>query len=115
MGESNNVSSLDLVSDNQNEKGTLPNATAVLVLGIMSILGCLLYGIVGLICGVIALILHKRNREVYAINPIKYAASWGNARAGYVCAIIGVSISALYFIYFIILIFMVTAVVSTVF
>ena len=114
MSKSNNVSSVDLGTGNQNEKETLPNASAVLVLGIMSIVGCLLYGIVGLICGVIALILHKRNREVYALNPVKYAASWENARAGYVCAIIGVSISALYFIYFMIVIFMLTAVVSAV-
>ncbi|MEJ6777208.1 MAG: CCC motif membrane protein [Crocinitomicaceae bacterium] len=114
MSESNNVSSVDLGNDNQNEKETLPNATAVLVLGIMSIVGCLFYGVVGLICGVIALILHKRNKEVYATNPLKYAASWENARAGYVCAIIGVSISALYFIYFMIVFFIAIAVVSTV-
>ena len=114
MSESNNVSSVDLGNDNQNEKETLPNATAVLVLGIMSIVGCLFYGVVGLICGVIALILHKRNKEVYATNPLKYAASWENARAGYVCAIIGVSISALYFICFMIVFFIAIAVVSTV-
>ncbi|MDG1146914.1 MAG: CCC motif membrane protein [Crocinitomicaceae bacterium] len=111
MSDSSNVSNVGGGSG-QDEKGVLPNATAVLVLGIMSIVGCVLYGIVGLICGIIALILHKRNKEVYATNPIKYAASWENARAGYVCAIIGVSISALYFIYFMIAFIIVASVVS---
>lgn len=111
MSDSSNISNLGGGSG-QDEKEVLPNATAVLVLGIMSILGCVLYGIVGLICGVIALILHKRNKEVYATNPIKYAVSWENAKAGYVCAIIGVSISALYFIYFVIAFILVASVVS---
>ena len=34
----------------------LPNATAVLVLGIISIVGCFCYGIIGLILGIIALV-----------------------------------------------------------
>lgn len=76
----------------------LPNATAVLVLGIISIVGCIFYGVPGLICGIIALVLHKKNKEVYATNPAKYEASWKNAKAGYVCAIIGTSLSAVYFI-----------------
>ncbi len=80
---------------------TLPNATAVLVLGIISIVGCLFYGVPGLICGIIALVLHKKNKEVYATNPAKYDASWKNAKAGYVCAIIGTSLSAIYFLIFV--------------
>jgi hypothetical protein len=74
----------------------LPNSTAVLVLGIISIVGCIFYGIPGLICGIIALVLHKKNKEVYATNPAKYQVSWKNAKAGYVCAIIGTSLSAVY-------------------
>ena len=78
--------------------GVLPNATAVLVLGIISIVGCAFYGVVGLVCGIIALSLHKKNKDAYAANPAKYMASWKNAKAGYVCAIVGVSLSALYFV-----------------
>jgi hypothetical protein len=75
----------------------LPNATAVLVLGILSIVGCMCYGIVGLICGIIALVLAKKDRALYAINPIGYTdASYKNLNAGRVCAIIGTSLSALY-------------------
>lgn len=82
-----------------NNEGVLPNATAVLVLGIVSIVGCVFYGVVGLVCGIIALSLHKKNKDAYALSPAKYAASWKNAKAGYVCAIVGVSLSALYFIF----------------
>ena len=35
----------------------LPNATAVLVLGIIAIVGCFCDGIPGLVCGIIALVL----------------------------------------------------------
>jgi len=76
----------------------LPNATATLVLGICSIVGCLFYGIPGLICGIIALILHQKDKKLNATDPAAYAASYKNAKAGYVCAIIGTSLSALYFI-----------------
>lgn len=76
----------------------LPNATATLVLGIISIVGCVFYGVVGLICGIIALVLHKKDKALYQQNPAKYAMSYKNARAGYVCAIIGTSLSALYFV-----------------
>ena len=40
----------------------LPNATAVLVLGILSIVTCCCYGVVGLILGIIALVLAKKER-----------------------------------------------------
>lgn len=76
----------------------LPNATATLVLGICSIVGCLFYGVPGLICGIIALVLHGKDKKVYATNPGAYAGSFKNAKAGYVCAVIGTSLSAIYFI-----------------
>lgn len=76
---------------------SLPNATAVLVLGIISIVGCIFYGIVGLICGIIALVLAKKDRSLYSINPVAYTlSSYKNLNAGRICAIIGTSLSALY-------------------
>ena len=39
---------------------SLPNATAVLVLGILSLLTCICYGLPGIICGIIALILYAK-------------------------------------------------------
>jgi hypothetical protein len=75
----------------------LPNATAVLVLGIISIIGCFCYGIVGLACGIIALVLGNKALALYRANPSAYTpGSYGNVKAGRVCAIIGLSISALY-------------------
>jgi hypothetical protein len=83
----------------------LPNATAVLVLGIISIVGCFCYGIAGLICGIIALILAGKSKSLYLASPGMYTeASYKNMNGGRICAIIGVIISTLYFIFFIILI-----------
>lgn len=82
----------------------LPNATAVLVLGILSIVTCWLYGIPGLVMGIIALNLHKSDKALYERNRAKYQASFNNSNAGKVCAIIGLSLSALFILYFIILI-----------
>jgi predicted RND superfamily exporter protein len=75
----------------------LPNATAVLVLGIISIIGCFCYGVVGLICGIIAIILASKSKKLYASNPNAYTAgSLKNVNAGRICAIIGLSLSILY-------------------
>ncbi len=81
----------------------LPNATAVLVLGILSIVTCWLYGILGIILGVIALVLHKKDKDLYATNNSAYAASYKNSNAGKICAIVGLSLSALWFVYFVVI------------
>jgi hypothetical protein len=47
------------------EQQKLPNATAVLILGIVSIVGCCCYGLPGLIAGIIALVLAKKDGELY--------------------------------------------------
>ena len=83
----------------------LPNATVVLVLGILSIVTCCCYGVVGIICGIIALVLAKSANELYVSNPEKYTeGSFKNMNAGKICAWIGVSLSALYIILMIALI-----------
>ncbi len=67
----------------------LPNATAVLILGILSIIGCCCYG-GGLILGVIALVLASKDIRRYLANPAMYTpGSYSNLKAGRVCAIIG--------------------------
>jgi hypothetical protein len=81
----------------------LPNATAVLVLGILSIVTCWLYGIIGIILGIIALVLHKKDNELYKTNRSAYEASFKNSNAGKICAIIGLSLSALFFLYLVFL------------
>ena len=82
---------------NGNQK--LPNATAVLVLGILSIVGCFCYGIIGLILGIIAMVLAQKDLRLFAESPGLYQpASAANLKAGRVCAIIGVCLSAIYFL-----------------
>ncbi len=95
-------------------QGALPNATAVLVLGIIAIVGCFCYGIVGLTCGIIALVLAKKDLVRYAADPSLYTqGSLSNLKAGKVCAIIGVCLSAFYILYVIfILVTVGTAVLS---
>ena len=80
----------------------LPNATVVLVLGIISIIGCCCYGIVGIICGIIALVMANSATKLYVSDPGKYTeGSYKNMNAGKICAWIGLIMSALYIIFMI--------------
>ncbi len=91
----------------------LPNSTAVLVLGIISIVGCFCYGIIGLILGIIALVLSGKAKKLYEANPGMYTeASFKNMKAGRVCAIIGLCLSACYLIFFIVYIAIIGTVIS---
>ena len=93
---------LESIDSFESQSGTpkaLPNSTAVLVLGILSIVTCMAWGIIGLTLGIIALVLSKKDRDVYNTNPKAYEVSYKNSKAGKVCAIIGVSLSALFFLY----------------
>lgn len=89
---------LDTNSSNDSFTGNkkLPNATASLVLGIISIVTCWLYGIPGIICGIIAIILHKKDKQIYQEDPVSYQQSFKNSKAGFVCGIIGLILSGLY-------------------
>lgn len=81
----------------------LPNSTAVLVMGIISIPLCICYGVFGLALGIVALALASKANTLYQQNPERYSiASYNNLKAGKICAIIGVIISSLWFLYFII-------------
>jgi len=81
----------------------LPNATAVLVLGIISIATCFCYGIIGIATSIIALVLSGKARKLYNENSSLYTeSSFNNMKAGRVCAIIGLALSALYLIVIII-------------
>ncbi|MCO7185393.1 CCC motif membrane protein [Tenacibaculum sp. XPcli2-G] len=79
------------------EKQKLPNSTGVLVLGIISILGCCCYGFIGLILGVVALVLAKKATTLYNENPDEYDGI-NNVKIGKILAIIGVILSSLYII-----------------
>jgi len=85
---------------------TLPYATSVLVLGILSIVICWCYGIIGIVLSIIALVQARKAGEAYALNPGIYTlSSYNNMKAGKVCAIIGLIISALMLLYVIFWIF----------
>ncbi len=79
-----------------NQPSNLPNATAALVLGIISIVGALCYGIVGVICGIIGLVLANKDRKLYQATPELYAASsYSTLNAGRTCSIIGLILGSL--------------------
>lgn len=82
---------------------SVPNSTAVLVLGILSIVMCWCWGIIGLIMGIIALVLASKGNTEYQANPQAYTqSSYKNLHAGKICAIIGTSLSGAYFVFWII-------------
>ena len=76
----------------ENEK--LPNANAVLILGILSIITCCCWGIVGVILGIIALVLAKKDTALYNENPSLYT-NFNNINTGKILAIIGLVLSTI--------------------
>ncbi len=76
----------------------LPNATATLVLGILSIAVCL-------ICGIIALAISNKDVAAYRANPELYSeGSYNNIKAGRICAIVGIALQGLGIIIYIIMV-----------
>jgi uncharacterized membrane protein len=76
----------------------LPNATAVLVLGIVSIVSCCCYGLPGIITGIIGLVLYKKDNELYQQNPTLYS-DYNNLKTGRILSIIGIILSILTIFY----------------
>ena len=92
----------------------LPNATAVLVLGIISIALCWCYGVIGITLGIIAIVMSGKSLALYNANPSAYSlSSFNNTKAGRTCAIIGLSVSAVYLVVIIIYLAIVGAALST--
>ncbi|MFY8186588.1 MAG: CCC motif membrane protein [Flavobacterium sp.] len=76
------------------EKQKLPNATAVLVLGILSILGTCCYGF-GIVFSIVALILFAIDVKKYKANPDLYS-NYSNLNVGRILAIISLVLSVLF-------------------
>ena len=75
-----------------NMQQTLPNATAALVLGILSIVICF----AGVVLAIIALVLANKDLRMYNASPEVYSpASYNNLKAGRTCAIIGLILQGL--------------------
>ena len=91
----------NVANQTQQEEGViqpLPNSTAVLVLGIVSIVAVFCtYGILGIAMGIIGLVLANSPMKMYNENPEKYTeASYNNLKAGRICSIIGLSLGGLF-------------------
>jgi hypothetical protein len=77
----------------------VPNGDLVLVMGICSILFCMVYGVVGIACGWIGLSYFGKVKKLYEANPAAYTVeSFNNAKAGKVCSIVGLCISVCFII-----------------
>jgi hypothetical protein len=77
------------------EQQKLPNSTLVLVMGILSILGCCCYYVPGIIFGIVAIIYGKKDKKLYQSNPDEYTGI-GNVNAGYIMGIIGLVLSLIF-------------------
>jgi hypothetical protein len=77
---------------------SIPNATAILILGICSIVFCGL----GPILGTIAIILSKQARIEFESKPNAYdPGSMSNVRTGRICGIIGLIVGSLFWVFWI--------------
>ena len=80
----------------ENNKRSLPEASTVLVLGILSLIFTFSCGIVGLILGIIAVAMASSQRKIYMNAPGEYTeSSYNNVNSGRVCGIISICIAAI--------------------
>jgi hypothetical protein len=79
------------------QKESLPNATLILVFGILSIFVCQLLGIA-------AWIMANNSLNLYNQNPERYTeSSASQVRAGKICGIIGIALIAVFILLWIVL------------
>lgn len=87
-------------------KPALPNSTASLVLGIISLVTFFCYGIVSIVLGILAVVNSNKAMAYASQNPGAFSeSSISNAKAGKVMGIIGICIGGLYL--FIVILFFV--------
>lgn len=82
------------------EQQKLPNSTLILVFGIISIVTCCCYGVIGLIFAIIAIVLAGNATKIYKENPELYTG-FSNVKTGRVLAIIGIILNVLFLAYMI--------------
>lgn len=75
----------------------LQNSTLILILGILSIVTCCCYGVIGIALGIVTLVLAKKATAIYSENPDLYSG-FQNVKIGKILAIIGLVLSAIYLI-----------------
>ena len=95
----------------QQAQSNLPNASTSMVLGILSLVLC---GPIGLVLGIIAMSLSKKDKQLYDANPSLYtAASVSNLTTAKTCGLIGVILSSLVLLFFILYFIFVFAMIGT--
>ena len=77
------------------ENNKLPNANIVLILGILSVITCICYGIFGIVFGIIALVLAQKDMKLDRSNDIVYT-NYQTVNIGRVLAIIGIVLGVLF-------------------
>jgi hypothetical protein len=85
----------------------LPNSNLILILGILSILLCWWHfiSIAGIILGIISLVMAKKENALYMADPASYTtSSLNNVKTGRICAVIGLTISIIVFVFVILMI-----------
>jgi len=85
----------------------LPNANLILILGILSIFLCWWHfvSVAGIVLGIIALVLARKETSLYCMNPARYTiSSLNNVKTGRICAIIGLTIAIIVFAFVMLLI-----------
>jgi uncharacterized membrane-anchored protein len=90
------------VINNNPAPQNLPNSNLILILGILSILLCWWHfiSIAGIVLGIISLVMAKKENALYMSDPARFtASSLNNVRTGRICAIIGLTISIIVFIF----------------
>ncbi|ESU20282.1 hypothetical protein FEDK69T_27950 [Flavobacterium enshiense DK69] len=75
----------------------LPNATPVIILGVLSIITCCCYGVVGILLGGIGMYLANKDIKIYNENPSGYS-NFNNVKTGKILCIIGIVLGVLYLI-----------------
>lgn len=110
--DSNNYNQNGYDPNNYNQNGYVPqydynnmnnkkqgqgSSIAAMVCGILGIVFCWCYGIVGLILSIVALVLYGRAKRLDGGLPS------GMAKAGMICGIIGVILSTIALIYYILI------------
>jgi small-conductance mechanosensitive channel len=91
----------------------LPNANLTLILGILSVLLCWWHFVsfAGIILALVSLVLANKDTTLYRSNPEQYTlSSLNNIKTGRTCAIIGLIISVIVFVFVILLVIGIIAV-----
>lgn len=113
MEENQEITSQNQQAVNNQTQQNLPNATGVLVLGILSIVFCFCYGVIGITLGIIGLIMANKTLKTYKNSPNSYTeGSFKNVKAGRICSIVGLCLSSVYIVIIIIYIAVIGAAVG---